>query len=194
MIRNLISVCALTVVLVYSGCATCGPCGREYQCNNCDGYNTPMARNMVNRTGRALTCGAGCGEIYVGEWRNSPPDVCNDCDVRGGGSLCRHYPFLAAFGSLAGRKFNDNETCYGGGGIPLFPRGMAGLGMGCGVATDCDGACGDAGCAAAPSTTFAGPADCASCQASAPASRLQRTPRRVATRPMTQRPTHQVAR
>ena len=28
---------------------------------------------------RCLTCGAGCGDVYWGEWTSDPPEVCEGC-------------------------------------------------------------------------------------------------------------------
>ncbi|NLF71187.1 MAG: hypothetical protein GX575_19320 [Candidatus Anammoximicrobium sp.] len=55
------------------GCDTCGEC----QPGSC--YH-PW---LWPRASRALTCGAGCGEVYYGEWMSDPPACDDPCDSCG---------------------------------------------------------------------------------------------------------------
>jgi hypothetical protein len=61
---------------VLGSCEGCGSCGDGGSCGggDCTG-KTPC---QLARHG--LTCGAGCGEIYWGEWTSDPPDECDPCD------------------------------------------------------------------------------------------------------------------
>ena len=54
---------------VLGSCDACGACG-----GGCEGH-TPSSY-----TKHMLTCAAGCGEIYWGEWISDPPDPCDPCD------------------------------------------------------------------------------------------------------------------
>src|SRR5688500_5331927 len=53
-------------------CAT-APCGG---CGNCDLCSLTPLRTLFN----AFRCSSGCGEFYVDEWINDPPDKCDPCD------------------------------------------------------------------------------------------------------------------
>ena len=63
----------------------CGDCGG---CNGCDdcldgdpcGAGPCGCPSIFGGFFKMLTCGAGCGEIYWGEWINDPPDACEPCD------------------------------------------------------------------------------------------------------------------
>ena len=107
-------------------CGSCGPTG--FDCNNCDGYGRPLAVGPLRRVGAALSCGSGCGEMYVDEWRNCPPNPCDPCESIGG---CR--PMLSGLRNLLGYRTHDCETCYGGDGTFLRAMSPACLpGGGCG--------------------------------------------------------------
>jgi hypothetical protein len=75
-------------VVAPGGCASCdGDCGP----GGCVGY-TPLGW-LKNR----LTCGGGCGELYIGEWHYDPPDACDPCDDHGnwiGPRCCERNPMF----------------------------------------------------------------------------------------------------
>ena len=52
----------------------CGPCGVVDPF--CGHTITGLLRGMV-------TCNAGCGDIYWGEWSHDPPDQCDPCNNHG---------------------------------------------------------------------------------------------------------------
>lgn len=54
---------------VLGSCDQCGVCG-----GSCEGRTPCQSLKHV------LSCGAGCGEIYWGEWISDPPDDCDPCD------------------------------------------------------------------------------------------------------------------
>jgi hypothetical protein len=96
------------------GCdAGCGEC-----CDGCgpDWNHHPLACgpiDAVRHAKRSLVCGAGCGDVYYGEWLSTPPccDPCQDCGV-----LCGRPPRIRPFrlvgrivSSLYGYRFC--ETC-----------------------------------------------------------------------------------
>ena len=57
---------------VLGSCHECGLCGGD-----CEGH-TPCSYLK-----HQLTCAAGCGEIYWGEWLSDPPARCDPCDNYG---------------------------------------------------------------------------------------------------------------
>ncbi len=89
-------------LLAISGCAApytyycddgCGPnmlsgrygsCGGE-PCATCEGSpDDPFCGHTVSGVLRnMLTCGGGCGDIYLGEWSYDPPDQCDPCNNHG---------------------------------------------------------------------------------------------------------------
>jgi hypothetical protein len=113
---------------VYRGCDPCGPtgcgpceevvtcrlpapcvddCGKGAACGDCGdcgsacggyGYGWYPGKHLMEW----LTCGAGCGGVYVNEWCNDPPDCCDPCSpcggYTGGGACCvpLHVKFWAA--------------------------------------------------------------------------------------------------
>ena len=115
-------------------CNSCGP--TAYDCNNCDGYGRPLAGGPLRRAGAVLSCGSGCGEVYVDEWRNYPPNPCDPCESIGG---CR--PLLGQLRSLFGYRTHECETCYGGDG-PF----LSALGPACVPSAGCAVGCADSGC------------------------------------------------
>ena len=127
----------------FSGCVgmgcfpgTCGSCGpAAFNCDNCDGYGRPLARGPVRRVGAALSCGSGCGEMYVDEWRNYPPNPCDPCESIGG---CR--PILGGLRNLFGYRTHECETCYGDGGL------LKSLGPGCMQGGGCAAGCAEPAC------------------------------------------------
>jgi hypothetical protein len=52
----------------------CGDCGYGYGCGWYPG------KHLVEW----LTCGSGCGGVYVNEWCSDPPDCCDPCSPCGG--------------------------------------------------------------------------------------------------------------
>jgi len=70
-----------------AGCDSCGVAGYE-TCGECEPglCHHPW---LWGRATSALTCGAGCGDVYWGEWVSDPPscgDACDSCgDVACGG-------------------------------------------------------------------------------------------------------------
>jgi hypothetical protein len=56
-------------------CGTCdpSPCG----CGSCRGWYP--GKRLV----QWLTCGTGCGGVYVNEWISDPPDCCDPCEPCG---------------------------------------------------------------------------------------------------------------
>lgn len=117
MIRLSLIVTCLAISLMSIGC--CAPMG----CNSCDGtvVRGPMAGGPLDRlrqVKRNMTCGSGCGDVYVGEWRSTPPDCLDPCcgDQWVGGAV-RARPFcglLACWqpGALLGRLYGG-RYCSG---------------------------------------------------------------------------------
>lgn len=111
------------------GCATGG-------CNSCDG---PIATqcatgplDALRNARRRLACGAGCGEVYQGEWISTPPNVSDPCvgnQFVGGAVPCR--PFCWQPGTLL-RGLYGQRFCSGD---------QSSAPCGCGVTT-CGGGCG----------------------------------------------------
>lgn len=131
--------CTFLSGCVGMGCfpGSCGSCGATaYDCNNCNGYGRPLARGPLRRAGAALTCGSGCGEVYVDEWRNYPPNPCDPCESIGG---CR--PMLGAMRNLFGYRTHQCETCYGGDGAFL-----SALAPGCVTCGGCGTGCAESSC------------------------------------------------
>ena len=93
--RNAPAMLMIAAVLCFSGCvcthsSVCGPgigsggCGVE-ACDPCDACATGTCGHgyLAESAKSCLTCGSGCGEIYWGEWTNSPPDSCDPCGSYG---------------------------------------------------------------------------------------------------------------
>ena len=100
---------------ILGDCNKCGVCGG----NDCPGY-TPCGYLKY-----MLTCGAGCSEIYWGEWISDPPDCCDPCDNCGnwvGPGCCNRKPVVNTLKALWGTRY---------------------LGGGCSTCGDngCDGGC-----------------------------------------------------
>jgi len=58
-------------------CNECGP-GPDQACASCGGCRGPFG--LFPGLGHCLSCGKGCGEVYVDEWASDPPDCCDPCD------------------------------------------------------------------------------------------------------------------
>ena len=76
--------CCLTQHGVCDAGAGCDSCGvAEYgTCGECEPglCHHPW---LWGRAKSALTCGAGCGEVYTGEWTSDPPSCGGPCDTCG---------------------------------------------------------------------------------------------------------------
>ena len=147
MIRLSLIVTCLAISLMSIGC--CGPmgrgagCGVPMGCNSCDG--TVVRGGMVGggpldalrQMKRNMVCGNGCGEVYRGEWRSTPPDCQDPCcgdQWVGGATVAR--PFSGnrlrcwTPGALAGKLYGG-RFCSG-----------AESSAPCGCGNDvCDGGC-----------------------------------------------------
>ena len=65
------------------GCDSCGDVGVGYEtCGECQPglCHHPW---LWTRAQSALTCGAGCGDVYRGEWMSDPPACGDPCDSCG---------------------------------------------------------------------------------------------------------------
>ena len=58
-------------VMSATSCRSCG------EVDDCRCRIFPGWQRLVSH----LTCGAGCGEVYLGEWRSDPPKPCDNCTV-----------------------------------------------------------------------------------------------------------------
>lgn len=159
------------------GCETgCGDCGAVsvstgYRgigtCRGCNGGPVAALRNAR----RAMICGGGCGEAYIGEWISTPPD-CSDpcCDGQFVGGAVKARPFCRPnCGCLLGALYGKRSCSGAESSVPC----------GCG-----EGSC---GCSATeyvvddytevvPAGVSEGGCGCASCTAASPmASRLAST-------------------
>lgn len=56
------------------GAPACGPCGAAEPC---------AVAAPAGPLRRMLTCNAGCGDLYFGEWQYDPPDACDPCNNHG---------------------------------------------------------------------------------------------------------------
>lgn len=101
---------SLAACMFFSGCMGMA-CyrGAGISCNNCDGYSRDISSPPLRRMASNVACGSGCGDVYVGEWRNYGPNHCDPCESRGG---CR--PFMGALSNLFGYRDVSSQTCYGG--------------------------------------------------------------------------------
>ena len=95
------------------GSAACGACDQTPACGPCEGTpEDPFCGHTVTGYLRqSVTCDAGCGDVYWGEWSYDPPDECDPCNNHGdwvGPQCCppQGWPKLCA--GLHGRR------CAGG--------------------------------------------------------------------------------
>ena len=128
-----LSILGIGLACMMSGC--CAPTA----CGDCDGAGIDAGPVMLGgpldglrRMKRNLVCGSGCGEVYVGEWRSTPPDACDPCqggDFVGGATPCRPFcgPFNWRPGALASRMYGVRfcnhcgqsfDSCGCGGSVP----------------------------------------------------------------------------
>jgi hypothetical protein len=129
----------------------CDPCGAAGPCGPLRSGG-PFERTYCVPTGPGDHlcglfggCGAGCGEVYWGEWISDPPDACDPCDQCGNyvGEQCcpewmrysRFVPWGYRNGSCATRGCNNN--C--GPGCGVMKHG------GCSVCGESVGSCGCGG-------------------------------------------------
>ena len=111
------------------GCNECGPSACE-PCGDCcrECGILPFFR-------RSLTCGKGCGEIYVNEWVSDPPDCCDPCDMcygqwTGAQGSCRLGPFQRILAAFHGYSYCQRP--YSGPWCPPCGRPACGPDCGCG--------------------------------------------------------------
>ena len=92
---------------VLGSCTQCGSCG-----GSCEGHTPCQAVK------HSLTCGAGCGEIYWGEWTSDPPDECDPCDNCGNwvGPTCCSPAWWERFKSGLSGWRNGSDACSCGNG------------------------------------------------------------------------------
>lgn len=64
-----------------AGCADCGPTAAT--CGPGAPPELFPGRPLLGLLGRVLTCGAGCGRVYYGEWQYDSPDPCDPCNNHG---------------------------------------------------------------------------------------------------------------
>lgn len=118
--------------------APCGVCVNDPCCGDCG----PPCHGCYPLLGfwRWLTCGSGCGDVYVNEWCSDPPDCCDPCDPCGnfvGPQCCppRHSRFLQClFGQPCCEPFLPTIGFFHGCCPPA-----------CGDTMACGGGCGDCG-------------------------------------------------
>ncbi len=162
-------VCCIAITLLASGCC-CGPVGCETgcvdggcgvglncatagdHCYDCEGASIgsrtipygPLDHLRMAR--KRLVCGGGCGEVYYGEWRSTPPDACDPCQggqFVGGAVPCRPFCWqpgmlLQAACGLYGGRFCDgcgssfDDCCCEGG---FVDSGVVAEGGSCGCAS-----------------------------------------------------------
>ena len=87
----------------------CGPAG----CQSCAG---PTECGILPAMRRCLTCGKGCGEVYLGEWISDPPDCCDPCDKcfgqwTGPHGCCSLGPCQRLLAALHGYRYCPRPAC-----------------------------------------------------------------------------------
>lgn len=87
--------CSQGLSVRHQGCEGCG----SMDCGGCGGARGPI--HHLRQLTRQSVCGAGCGEIYWGEWLSDPPDCCDPCggygQYTGGRWGCGPRGFLSNF-------------------------------------------------------------------------------------------------
>jgi hypothetical protein len=138
-------ICLPRPIVWEGGCNECAPPGQS--CGDCcfECGLFPFLR-------RGLTCGKGCGEVYVSEWISDPPDCCDPCDQCGNWTgpqgYCHLGPLQRVLAALHGYRYCPRPNC--GPWAPLCSRG-------------CGGPCGSCGCGPVCGCEHCGGAGCASC-------------------------------
>lgn len=131
--------CNGTVAADCGGCGECDDCGGcgtgcggcETSCGGCGGCGGTLGLGISPWIHKSLTCGRGCGSLYVNEWVNDPPSCCDPCDNCGnyvGPRACNPFGWIS-----------DGWHCLWG---YRFDGCCDGCADGCG---DCGG-CSDGGC------------------------------------------------
>lgn len=64
-----------------AGCADCGP--TTATCGPGEAPELFPGRPLASLLDRVLSCNAGCGRVYYGEWQYDPPDSCDPCNNHG---------------------------------------------------------------------------------------------------------------
>lgn len=59
-----------------AGGSPCGTCGPGAYVGSCAQGFLGFARSALHNS---LTCGSGCGDLYIDEWYSDPPDACDPC-------------------------------------------------------------------------------------------------------------------
>jgi hypothetical protein len=96
-------------------------CGPAVHVGSCAQGFLSFARTALHNT---LTCGSGCGELYIDEWYSDPPDACDPCvdhaRLRTAPCGCGSYPRMPW--NLWGRRFQDGtcQSCAGTNMAPAF--------------------------------------------------------------------------
>lgn len=92
MLKHIAPVCiAAALLMLANGCCCMQPqmCGDVAACGSCDGGGSCgtagccSGSHLGSCIKNALTCGAGCGDVYWGEWTSDPPASCDPCDDYG---------------------------------------------------------------------------------------------------------------
>ncbi len=89
------------------GATPCAPCEGTDADPFCGYTVTGLLRSMV-------TCNAGCGEIYWGEWSYDPPDACDPCNNHGdwtGPGCCPPSCWSRIWNGLQGARFCGVRSC-----------------------------------------------------------------------------------
>ena len=127
MIRFSLMLTCLADSFLSIGC--CGPrgcglgCRVPLNCNDCDGLGHGSCipygpLDALRQMKRSLVCGSGCGEVYFGEWLNTPPDCADPCcgdQWVGGATPCRPFcwqwqPGMLLRGLYGGRFCDGAES------------------------------------------------------------------------------------
>lgn len=129
---------AVIAVAATGCCVNAGGCGRRSGCGDCGAGGC----GILSRVRNSLTCGGGCGELYVDDWHNHPsgPDSCGDCGDGCGNPGCRR-PLLTVLRRLWGVRYcggcetGCSDCGYGGcdhagGGVEVGHAGCASCGGG----------------------------------------------------------------
>lgn len=90
------------------GCATpCAPCeARAVAC-------PPAAHSLTGLLRGMVTCNAGCGDVYWGEWTYDPPDDCDPCNNHGdwiGPRCCPPGGWLTLWQGLQGGRVGGCDS------------------------------------------------------------------------------------
>lgn len=124
MIRRAIFTSLVIIAANLTGCAyhmqQCGPggCGAGVgavgACQSCGriGCGGACMMGPLAMLHQKVTCGAGCGRLYVNEWINDPPANCDPCDDYGNwiGPRCCHprvWGWMAGMRSLWGFRYDQ---------------------------------------------------------------------------------------